>query len=59
MVGLASVAPQQLEEAVQEHRLEILDKVWPQGCKEVVNTCLWIFQAISIESLLVDLSPAR
>ena len=42
MVGLTSVAPQQLEEAVQEHRLEILDKVWPQGCEEVVNTGLWI-----------------
>ena len=42
VVCLTSVASQQLEEAVQEHRLEVLDKEWPECCEKVFDTCLRI-----------------
>ena len=59
VVCLSSIASQQLEEAVQEHRLEVLDKEWSQRGEVVFDTCLWISQAFAVKPLLVDLSPAR
>ena len=59
MICLTSVALQRLEEAVQEHRLEILDEERPQRGQEVVNACLRITQSISVEPFLENLGSAR
>ena len=59
MICLASVASQHLEEAVQEHRLEVLDEERSQRCEEVFNSCLGVSQAVSVESFLEDLRSAR
>ena len=59
MICLTSIASQHLEETIQEHRLKVLDEEWSQCGQEVINSCFWVSQSLSVKSFLEDLCPAR